>query len=161
MAVRLDNLKPSKLEQSSIDSGYLYKDVKVDLGFGRNVSRELYGSVQPGDLDDILDGQAVINSIKNILTTTPGEKLLNPLLGLDFRSFLFEPISVTTSYFIAQDIHENLGEQEPRVTLQRVEVEGFPEDNEYKIDISYSIPDLNIYNLSLNAALNKDGYVIV
>ena len=161
MAVRLDNLKPTKLEQASIDNGYLYKDVRIDINFGENLGRELYSSAQPADLNAVFDGQAVINSVKNILTTTPGEKLLNPLLGLDFRSYLFEPISVTTSYFIAQGIYENLGEQEPRVNLQAVEVEGFPEDNEYRIGISYSIPDLNIYNLSLNAALNKDGYVLV
>lgn len=161
MAVRLDNLKPTKLEQASIDNGYLYKDVKFDLKLEKSVSQELYGSSEPGDLEEILDGQAIINSVKNILTTTPGEKLLNPLLGLDFRSYLFEPISVTTSYFIAQGIYENLGQQEPRVNLQTVEVEGFPEENEYRIGVSYSIPDLNIYNLSLNAALNKEGYVIV
>ena len=159
MAVRLDNLRPSRLEQASIDNGYLYKDVAIDVGFDKSVSRDLYGSVQPGDLNDVIDGRSVIGSVKNILTTTPGEKLLNPRFGLDLRAYVFEPISVTTSYFIAQNIYENLGSQEPRINLQAVEVEGYPENNEYRIDVSFSVPALDIYNLSLNAALNKDGYV--
>ena len=161
MAITLNNLQPSTRDRAAIDNGYLYKDVRIDLRLEKKASLELYGESQPGDLDELLDGEAIVNSVKNILTTTPGEKLLNPTLGLDFRSFLFEPISLTTSYFIAQNVYENLGLQEPRVDLQGVTVEGFPEDNEYRIEIRYSIPNLNIYNLSLNAALNKDGYVLV
>jgi phage baseplate assembly protein W len=161
MAINLTDFRPTTLDQASIDGGYLYKDIRIDLEFEKKTSQELYGSSQPGDLDELTDGRAIVNSVKNILTTTPGEKLLNPTLGLDFRSFLFEPISITTSYFIAQNVYENLGIQEPRVDLEGVTVEGFPEDNEYRIEIRYSIPNLNIYNLSLNAALNKDGYILV
>ena len=101
------------------------------------------------------DGQAVINSVKNILTTTPGQKLLNPTFGLDFRSYLFEPINTTTSYFLAQFIYSNLGVQEPRVTLEGVSIEGIEDQNQYNIDISFSIPKLDIYDLSLNATLKQ------
>lgn len=161
MAVRLDNLERSTLEQKSLHEGYLYKDIKFDLEFSRYVKPELYSESGPKDLAEIQDGQAVINSVKNILTTTPGQKLLNPLLGLDFRSYLFEPITTTTSYFLSQFIYLNLGVQEPRITLNTVSIEGLPEENQYNIEIGFSIPNLDINNLSLNATLNKDGYVVV
>ena len=90
MSVRLDNLERSPIEQKSLQDGYLYKDIKFDLDFSRYVKPELYSQSGPKDLAEIQDGQAVINSVKNILTTTPGQKLLNPLLGLDFRSYLYE-----------------------------------------------------------------------
>lgn len=161
MAVRLDNLKLTSIEKNSLDSGYLYKDIKFDISLSRFNKEELYSSPSPEDLGELQDGQSVINSIKNILTTTPGQKLLNPALGLDFRSYLFEPVNTTTSYFLGRYIYNNLGVQEPRVTLEAVEIEGDPDDNQYNIEISFSIPKLDIYNLSLNATLNKDGYVIV
>ncbi len=161
MAVRLDNLKLTSLEEKSLESGYLYKDVKFDLDTTRVGRPELYSEQTLKDLDELQDGQAVINAVKNILTTTPGQKLLNPTLGLDFRSYLFEPINTTTAYFLAQFIYGNLGVQEPRITLEGVSIEGIADQNQYDIQISFSVPKLDIYNLSLNASLNKDGYVLV
>ena len=161
MAVRLDNLKLTSIEEKSLESGYLYKDVKFDLEMTRFGKLELYSEQTLRDLDELQDGQSVINSVKNILTTTPGQKLLSPTFGLDFRSYLFEPINTTTSYFLAQFIYSNLGVQEPRVTLEGVSIEGIEDQNQYNIDISFSIPKLDIYDLSLNATLNKDGYVLV
>jgi phage baseplate assembly protein W len=161
MAVRLDNLKLTSIEEKSLESGYLYKDVKLDLAMTRFGKPGLYSEQTLKDIDELQDGQSVINAVKNILTTTPGQKLLNPTFGLDFRSYLFEPINTTTSYFLAQFIYSNLGVQEPRVTLEGVSIEGIEDQNQYNIDISFSIPKLDIYDLSLNATLNKDGYVLV
>lgn len=161
MAVRLDNLKLTSLEERSLESGYLYKDVKFDLETSRFGKPALYSDQTLNDINELQDGQAVINAVKNILTTTPGQKLLNPTFGLDFRSYLFEPINTTTSYFLAQFIYGNLGVQEPRITLEGVSIEGMADQNQYNIDILFSIPKLDIYDLSLNATLNKDGYVLV
>lgn len=161
MAVRLDNLKLTSIEEKSLESGYLYKDVKLDLEMTRFGKSSLYSDQTLNDIDELQDGQSVINAVKNILTTTPGQKLLNPTLGLDFRSYLFEPINTTTSYFLGQFIYSNLGVQEPRINLEGVSIEGIADQNQYNIDISFSIPKLDIYNLSLNATLNKDGYVLV
>ena len=161
MAVRLDNLKLTSSEEKSLESGYLYKDVKLDLKSTRFGKPQLYSEQTLKDLDELQDGQAVINSVKNILTTTPGQKLLNPTFGLDFRSYLFEPVNTTTSYFLAQFIYSNLGVQEPRVSLESISIESIEDQNQYNIEIKYSIPKLDIYDLSLNATLNKDGYVLV
>ncbi len=161
MAIRLDNLEIGDLEKTSLEQGYLYKDVKLDLELSKSARPELYSSNEPKDLSEIQDGIAIVNAVKNILTTTPGQKLLNPLFGLDLRAFVFEPVSQTTAYFITSDIYENLGNQEPRITLNAVAVEGIPDAHEYLIEIAYSIPSLDIYNLSLNATLNQEGYVVV
>ena len=161
MAVRLNNLKLSSNEEKSLENGYLFKDVKFDLETTRFGKPFLYSNETLKDIDELQDGQAVINSIKNILTTTPGQKLLNPTFGLDFRSYLFEPVNTTTSFFLAQFIYNNLGVQEPRVNLEGVKITGIEDQNQYNIEITYSIPKLDIYDLSLNATLNKDGYVLV
>jgi len=161
MAIRLDNLKQPTSEVNSLENGYLYKDIDLDLSFGRYTKKELYSKTEPNDLSELQDGAAIINSVKNILTTTPGQKLLNPTIGLDLRSYLFESVSNTISYFIGLDIYNSLGIQEPRVDLNDIKIEGIPDENEYRITIGFSIPGLDIYNLSLNATLNKEGYVVV
>lgn len=159
--IKLDTLKRSNFEDKSLEQGHIFKDIKFDLDLSRFVRSELYSTPEPKDLSELQDARAIINSIKNILTTTPGEKLLNPTFGLDLRSYLFEPISGVTSYFILQDILTGLDTQEPRVSVQSISVVGNPDTAEYNIDISIDIPTLNIYNLNLKATLNNDGYVLI
>lgn len=159
--ITLKNTKRSAEETKAVEQGYLYKDLKLDLETSRFVRNELYSKSQPRDLDDIQDARAVINSVKNILTTTPGQKLLNPTIGLDLRSYIFEPISSVTAFFIVNDIYESLGRQEPRVTLQSATVTGDLDESQYDIDITISIPNLDIYDLNLKATLNRDGYVVI
>ena len=154
-------LERSDAQKASLEKGYIYKDIKFDLEFSRYLRDELYASAEPKDLDESLDAKAIFNSIRNILTTVPGEKLLNPLFGLDFRQFLFEPINVNTAYFIAQAINLNLGTYDPRIDLNQVNITANADDNEYNIDIEFSVPVLEIYNLNLKANINKDGYVVV
>ena len=87
---------------------------------------------------------------------------VNSLASLsNLRSYLFESVSNTISYFIGLDIYNSLGVQEPRVNLNEITIEGIPDENLYRIAIGFSIPNLDIYNLSLNATLNKEGYVVV
>lgn len=159
--IRLDELKRSPAEVRSLERDYLYKDIRFDLELTRFVKRDLYADPQPQDLSDITDARAVVNAVKNILTTAPGEKLLNPTFGLDLRFYLFEPINPSTSYFIAKDIYSNLGIQEPRINLENVSVTGNLEQHQYDIDIVFSIPLLELYNLSLRTTLNTDGYVVI
>lgn len=160
--IKLDALlKQSDAIKNSRKRGYLYNDVKFDLEFSRYIKEELYAVAEPKDLADIQDAQAIFNSVKNILTTMPGEKLLNPSFGLDLRYFLFEPITADTAYFIANAINFNLGAQEPRVDIHEISVSARPDENEYGVDILFSVPLLDVYNLNLKASLNKDGYVVI
>ncbi len=56
MAVRLDNLKLTSIEEKSLESGYLYKDVKFDLEMTRFGKPELYSEQTLRDLDELQDG---------------------------------------------------------------------------------------------------------
>ncbi len=41
MAIRLDNLKQSTTEVNSLENGYLYKDIDLDLSFDRYTKKEI------------------------------------------------------------------------------------------------------------------------
>ena len=159
--IKIDSLKRSTSLDKAIKKGFIFKDLKLDLNASKFVRSELYSQPQPRDLTELQDAEAVISSVKNILTTAPGEKLLNPRFGLDLKKYLFEPINTTTSYFLATDIYYQLGAQEPRVTVENVTVEGSPDNLEFDVVITFSIPLLEIFSLSLKTTLNRDGYIIV
>jgi phage baseplate assembly protein W len=65
----------------------------------------------------------VRESIRLILLTEPGERLMREEFGCGLRRFLFEPNTVTTRQLIRDRIAQAIGRWEPRVALEAVEVE--------------------------------------
>jgi Bacteriophage baseplate protein W len=71
----------------------------------------------------------VRESIRLILLTEPGERLLREEFGCGLRQFLFEPNTVTTRELIRDRIIQAIGRWEPRVMLEAVEVEADAENS--------------------------------
>jgi len=161
MGIQLNTIRTDRATTDSLKEGYLFKDLKLDLQISAPGSDALHAKSDNKDLLSDFDVDAVLNSIKNILTTTPGEKLLNPLLGLDFRRFLFEGITESLAFFIGQAILAGLVVQEPRVEVERVFVEGVPDENLYDITLAISIPTLKVYDITLRGVLNNNGFTFV
>jgi len=67
--------------------------------------------------------QNVRESIRLILLTEPGERIMREGFGCGLRQFLFEPNTVATRQLIRERITESIGRWEPRVKVQEVTVE--------------------------------------
>jgi uncharacterized protein len=72
--------------------------------------------------------QSVRESIRIILTTEPGERLMLPGFGAGLRSFLFEPNVPATHRLIEERVQFSLRRWEPRVALDTVVVGPHPDD---------------------------------
>jgi phage baseplate assembly protein W len=70
----------------------------------------------------------VRESIRVILLTELGERLLRPDFGCGLRRFLFEPNTVTTRTLIREAIANAIRAREPRVAVEAVTVESDAED---------------------------------
>ena len=70
----------------------------------------------------------VRESIRVILLTELGERLLRPDFGCGLRRFLFEPNTVTTRALIREAIANAIKAREPRVAVEAVTVESDAED---------------------------------
>jgi phage baseplate assembly protein W len=161
MAIKLNIVKPTSAIENAIARGYLYKDIRFDLTPSFLQGRELNSTRETTDLDPLFDKEAIINSLKNILSTTPGEKLLNPLFGLDLRDYLFETVSENKAFFLGNAIYTGILVQEPRISVDLVEVIADIDEMEYIINLELSIPELEIYKLTLKGVLSLDGYNFV
>jgi phage baseplate assembly protein W len=161
MAINLNIVRPSTRVEKALSEGYLYKDIRFDLNFNQVIGKELHRSSDTGDLAVAYDAAAIITSLKNILTTSPGEKLLNPTFGIDLRDFLFDPVTEVYAFFIGQKILFGLTEQEPRVIVDAIDIVANPDDMQYEITIDISIPSLNVYRISLKGVLNNNGYTFI
>ena len=79
-------------------------------------------------------------SLRILLSTKPGERVLNLAYGCDMRRFLFEPIDTTTITLMKSTIEQAINNYEPRIELNDVNIE--PDDEEptlIYIDISYTV----------------------
>src|SRR5688500_4735512 len=70
----------------------------------------------------------VRESIRVILLTEPGERLLRQDFGCGLRRFLFEPNTVTTRALIREAVTNAIKAREPRVAVEDVTVEADEED---------------------------------
>ena len=85
------------------------------------------------------DGQAVIRSIRNLLSTNHYERPFNPDLGANLNALLFEPISPLTSSALETEITNTIKNYEPRASIQSVEVNSQPDYNAYNVTLSFFI----------------------
>tara|TARA_Y100000361_G_scaffold93719_1_gene83676 strand:- start:1282 stop:1752 length:471 start_codon:yes stop_codon:yes gene_type:complete len=66
--------------------------------------------------------EAVKNNIRNLLQTNPGERLMQPNLGVELRSLLFEQIDESTLLSIQDTILDSLEFWLPFVEIQDIQI---------------------------------------
>ena len=138
---------------------FTYKDLKLDIEVGVTTSQIPANQAKNNtDLADIRDAGAIKQSIENIFNTSPGQKLLNPYLGMNLAKFLFEPITRETGELIARQILAGLSRQEPRVSVTGIRVIGDIASNSYHVGFTIIIPQLGGKRAIIGGILDKEGF---
>ena len=106
-----------------------------------------------GDLITLKNENAIARAVRNIVSTTPGEKLFDPDFGSSVGEILFENVDDITAVSIRDEIRSSLTNYEPRVELIDVEVEPNFDENQFDVIISYRIVGIDIPPSQLEFAL--------
>ena len=115
------------------------KDTRVRVGLQMPLGR------QPGSNDGYFAStkttmDAVKEDVKLLLLTQQGERLFQPLLGMNIRRFLFEQITENTVIEIENDIVATFSRWLPFVQLNDINIDISDQDrNKIKIDIKFNI----------------------
>jgi phage baseplate assembly protein W len=87
-------------------------------------------------------------SVRIILGTEPGERVMRPDFGAGLRGMVFEPINTTTIALVQYRVQQALIQWEPRIDSVNVVVGFDPPNGRLRIDVSYRIRTTNtFYNL--------------
>lgn len=142
---------------------FAYADLHLDLVTSYTSRSEVYATEENLDVRIDYDIGAIRNSIINIMITSPGEKILNPTLGIDLRDLLFEPVSEDVRETIVERIQIGLVEQEPRVEFfEPPEVISDEENEQYTVNLKLIVPLLDQENIiGLTGLLNFEGFTIL
>jgi phage baseplate assembly protein W len=138
----------------------LYTDLHSDLTLNYTRNNELEKKSQITDITTDKDVGAIRNAVINILTTNPGEKLLNPLLGTSFGNLLFLPCTEERAGVIGSNIIASLSKFEPRIRVVNLEITPFVDNNEYVCNLTYTLPQLNNRTLQLQGTLSQSGFYV-
>jgi uncharacterized protein len=82
-------------------------------------------------------------SIRMILSTVPGERVMRPDFGCAMWEMLFAPLTSMTLGLIEQAVREALERWEPRIELESVSSEGVQETGTVHITVAYRVRSTN------------------
>ncbi|MFZ9740282.1 MAG: GPW/gp25 family protein [Candidatus Nanopelagicaceae bacterium] len=105
------------------------------------------------DLLSIKDEVAIARSIRNLVSTYPGERPFSPGLGSEITRSLFENFDSLTASDIKDQISTTISLYEPRVKLNNVIVNANFENQEFNVTITYKIVGIDVPPQELNFAL--------
>ena len=106
-----------------------------------------------GDLIALKNENAIARAVRNIVLTTPGEKLFDPDFGSSVSEILFENVDDITAVSIQDEIRSCLNNYEPRVDLVNVDVNPNFDENQFDVKITYKIVGIDIPPSQLEFAL--------
>ena len=91
----------------------------------------------PGTKDVAMkyDEQAVIRSIRNLLSTSLYERLFQPDIGSSLNKLLFEPVTSITATMIEDEIVRMIYNYEPRASVSQIFVTAEQDSNEFDVSI--------------------------
>lgn len=116
-----------------------YDESFIGRGFAWPMRVDHTGSVA------LTNGAADLDqSIRMILMTAPGERLMRPQFGCRIWDLLFEPVTANLLGLIAQAVRDAVAQWEPRVALESVTPSVDTDDNALiRIAMTYRVQSTN------------------
>ncbi len=117
---------------------------------------------ESGNVEMVSDEQDINESLNILLSTSLGERVMQPKYGCDMHDYLFEPLNSSLIGFIKDRVENALLVYEARIDVEKIEVtqDGSFDliEGKFFISIDYSIPGTNsrfnyVYDYYLNEAL--------
>lgn len=120
---------------------------RADALTGTTKQKELFSDFVTGfditpfgnQLGRVTNEQAVNQSLRNLIKTSLGERLFQPMIGSDIYSMMFENNVSENVSLIELFVKNTVENNEPRVNLLGVEIKLPPDENTLEITIYYTL----------------------
>ena len=130
----------------SLVSDYLGK---VSRSF-KDISFDMAINPITKDIVVLKNEEAIKQSVKNLVLTKINERPFNPTVGTDTTSYLFELHTKVSANALIEEIESVLIANEPRISLETIEIDASYDSNGFDVYIEYLIIGLppEVQNLS-------------
>jgi len=100
-----------------------------------------------GTVEMVSDEEDIRQSLYILLSTSLGERVMQPGYGCNLNDYVFESLNSTTIGYIKERVANSILYYEPRIIVEQIDVtsEGSADNLEgrFLINITYSIPGTN------------------
>lgn len=111
-----------------------------------------------GTLETVENEEDILQSLKIILGTIPGERVMFPRFGCPIRKFVFEMNDPTHISMLKDAIYDALLFNEPRIKIEKIDIQNdTPEQGLIHIHINYTIIITNTRNNLVFPFYFKEG----
>jgi phage baseplate assembly protein W len=118
-----------KQQNPSIQAERIFTD--LDLNFNAHPIRK--------DVTKNINEYAIINSIKNLVSTNFYERPFRPEMGSGVRNLLFENVDPLIAAQLERALWETIGNYEPRVNITDIRAQASPDENLYAVTLTFLI----------------------
>jgi len=110
----------------------------------------------------VIDEEDIRQSLHILLSTSLGERVMQPDYGCNLTDYVFEGLSSTTIGYIKERVANAILYYEPRIVVERIDVTSAGSvdnlEGRFLIDLTYSIPGTNsrfnyVYDFYKNEAV--------
>jgi phage baseplate assembly protein W len=154
------SLSPLANSYTNRNNATVFTDLHLDLVIGSTFSNQLFKQQQILDIKADHNLAAIYNSIVSIITTTPGQKPLNPTFGINFGDVVFLQCTNDRALSIGNAIFTAITQFEPRVTVNNVNVNPDFENQQYTINITITVPRFSTQQVTIVGTLDKSGFYL-
>jgi hypothetical protein len=110
----------------------------------RDISASFQANPLNNDLVVLKNANAIARSIRNIISTSPGEKFFDPDFGSNVTKLLFENLDDISAISIRDEIENSINNYEPRVSLISVNTNPDYDNNSLDVKLIYRIIGVDI-----------------
>jgi phage baseplate assembly protein W len=117
---------------------------------------------ETGTVDMVSAYKDIDESLDILLSTSLGERVMQPRYGCELQDYLFEPLSSTVIGYIKDRVRTSILLFEPRIVAEKIEVTADDSfdliEGRFTINVEYTIPGTNsrfnyVYDYYKNEAL--------
>lgn len=117
---------------------------------------------ETGTVEMVSDYKDIDESLDILLSTSLGERVMQPRYGCELQDYLFEPLSSTVIGYIKDRVRTSILLFEPRIVAEKIEVTADDSfdliEGRFTITVEYTIPGTNsrfnyVYDYYKNEAL--------
>ena len=158
LKIDFDKENVNLAQPTTINDVNTFTDLKLD--FEIKEKKSMRGTFTGGGRRDVCisgDYEAISNSLYNIFSTSPGQKILTPTFGADLKRYLFMPCTVETAMVLGDVILKAIKKYEPRVDVQNVSVVADLKQQQYNIEIDIKIHTLKNKSFKFKKILSREG----
>jgi hypothetical protein len=121
-------------------------------------------NIDEGQVQLVSDVEDIEQSLNILLSTSLGERVMQPKYGCNLSDYLFEALNSSVIGYIKDRVENSILFYEPRIVVENIDVtpDGSFDliEGRFTISIEYSIPETNsrlnyVYDYYQNEALNS------